>query len=114
MKNRLFPTPSTALRTSLLLLALLLASCAPAASPAPSVDQPSVREPASPVAVEPSATPLAAGDPTTGVVPPATEVSAPTPLPVATSRGPDLHATDPSTVNLASGQLQFVEFFRFT
>jgi hypothetical protein len=31
MKNRLFPTPSTALRTSLILLALLLASCAPAA-----------------------------------------------------------------------------------
>jgi hypothetical protein len=35
-------------------------------------------------------------------------------LPVATSRGPDLHATDPATVSLASGQLQFVEFFRFT
>jgi hypothetical protein len=33
---------------------------------------------------------------------------------VATSRGPDLHATDPTTVNLASGQLQLVEFFRFT
>ena len=37
-----------------------------------------------------------------------------TALPVATSRGPDLHATDPTTVNLASGGLQFVEFFRFT
>ena len=35
-------------------------------------------------------------------------------LPVATSRGPDLEATDPTTVNLASGQVQFVEFFRFT
>jgi hypothetical protein len=35
-------------------------------------------------------------------------------LPVATSRGPDLHATDPTTVSLASGGLQFVEFFRFT
>ena len=34
--------------------------------------------------------------------------------PVATSRGPELHATDPTTVSLASGQLQFVEFFRFT
>ena len=31
-----------------------------------------------------------------------------------TSRGPNLIATDPSTVNLASGQLQLVEFFRFT
>jgi len=33
---------------------------------------------------------------------------------VATSRGPKLEATDPSTVNLASGQLQLVEIFRFT
>jgi hypothetical protein len=33
---------------------------------------------------------------------------------VATSRGSDLHATDPATVSLASGQLQLVEFFRFT
>ncbi len=33
---------------------------------------------------------------------------------VATSRGPDLEATDPTTVSLASGQLQLVEFFRFT
>ena len=33
---------------------------------------------------------------------------------IATSRGPDLHATDPTTVSLASGQLQLVEFFRFT
>jgi len=80
MKNRLFPTPSTALRTSLLLLALLLASCAPAAV----TDAPT----------QPAAAPAL--------------------LPVATSRGPDLHATDPGTVNLASGQLQFVEFFRFT
>jgi PBP1b-binding outer membrane lipoprotein LpoB len=91
MKNRLFPTPSTALRTSLLLLALLLASCAPAAV----TDAPT--QPAAPVAVEPTS-----------------EAAAPAPLPVATSRGPDLHATDPGTVNLASGQLQFVEFFRFT
>jgi len=35
-------------------------------------------------------------------------------LPIATSRGPELHATDPATVSLASGGLQFVEFFRFT
>jgi hypothetical protein len=43
-----------------------------------------------------------------------TEALAPTALPIATSRGPDLEATDPSTVSLASGQLQLVEFFRFT
>lgn len=35
-------------------------------------------------------------------------------LPAATSRGPDLEATDPAAVSLASGQLQLVEFFRFT
>ncbi|RJP52145.1 MAG: hypothetical protein C4557_06655 [Anaerolineaceae bacterium] len=34
--------------------------------------------------------------------------------PVATSRGSALEATDPSTVSLASGQLQLIEFFRFT
>jgi hypothetical protein len=34
--------------------------------------------------------------------------------PAATSRGPNLEATDPSTVNLASGRLQLIEFFRFT
>ncbi len=33
---------------------------------------------------------------------------------VPTSRGPNLHATDPTTVSLASGGLQLVEFFRFT
>jgi len=53
----------------------------------------------------------------------APESTAPVPAPVtgnvdvqavATSRGPDLEATDPTTVSLASGQLQLVEFFRFT
>ena len=29
-------------------------------------------------------------------------------------RGPDLEATDPATVSLAVGDLQLVEFFRFT
>lgn len=99
-KTRFLPT--------LALLALVLASCAPAASPAPSVDPPSVQEPAAPVVVEPSATPVP------DVVEAPAESAAPTPLPVATSRGPDLHATDPGTVSLTSGQLQFVEFFRFT
>lgn len=100
MKTRFVPT--------FILLALLLASCAPAASPAPGVDQPSVQAPASPFVAEPGATS------TPGVVAGPAESAAPTPLPVATSRGPDLHATDPGTVSLASGQLQFVEFFRFT
>jgi len=32
---------------------------------------------------------------------------------VATSRGPNLEATDPKTVSMASGGLQLVEFFEF-
>jgi hypothetical protein len=99
MTTRLF------LRLSLLLF--LLAACAPqAASPeAPAATQAISNPPAEatataaqPAAVEPSATQPAVAEA----------------LPVATSRGPDLHATDPSTVSLASGQLHFVEFFRFT
>jgi hypothetical protein len=110
VKTRLFPTLS--------LLALLLASCAPAAvTQAPSVDKPSLQQRASPVAVEPSVTPVpdtavAPSDQAVEVAP--TEAPAPTPLPVATSRGPNLEATDPATVSLASGNIQFVEFFRFT
>ncbi|HEY5730644.1 MAG TPA: hypothetical protein VIS72_11370 [Anaerolineales bacterium] len=97
------------------LLLLLLASCAPAAvTQAPIIDQPSVQEPAPPVAAEPSATPFAPADQSTEDIPTPTEAVVSDPLPVATSRGPDLHATDPNTVSLASGQLQFVEFFRFT
>jgi hypothetical protein len=105
VKTRLLP--------SLSLLILLLAACAPAAvSPEPSDGQP-----AAPVAVDPTATAFIPVDP--APVDPATDVAAaPTeaapPVPVATSRGPNLEATDPSTVNLASGDLQFVEFFRFT
>lgn len=107
MKSRLLP--------SLTLLIVLLAACSPAAAvtPEPSVEQ----QPAPPVAVEPTATAFTPAD--TAPVEPATEVvAAPTeavaPLPVATSRGDNLEATDPRTVNLASGGLQFVEFFRFT
>jgi len=37
-----------------------------------------------------------------------------TPVAAATSRGPHLEATDPLTVSLASGEIQLVEFFRFT
>lgn len=102
VKTRFIPTLS--------LIAVLLASCAPAAlTEAPGADQPSVQEPAAPVVVEPSATPFVSAATES---PP--EAAASTPLPVATSRGPDLEATDPGAVSLASGGLQFVEFFRFT
>jgi hypothetical protein len=111
MKNRFFPTlnSSTVLRTSL--LALLLASCAPAAI--------ATEKPAMPVVIEPSATAfLPANQPalpasTDAAILP-TEGISPTPFPIATSRGPNLEATDPRTVSLASGGIQFVEFFRFT
>jgi hypothetical protein len=41
------------------------------------------------------------------------QVLVPTPIPVVTSRGPNLEASDPSTVSMVSGGLQFVEFFEF-
>ena len=94
---------------SLSLLTVLLASaCAPAATSSPPA---AVDASATPVSVDSaaaSATPLAV-QPEATLAP--TEAAA---LPVATSRGPDLHATDPTTVKLASGGLQLVEFFRFT
>ena len=105
IKSRILP--------SLGLLILLLAACAPAAV-APEAPE---GQPAAPVAVEASVTPIPPVDSAPDAQP-ADEATAPTeavvPQPVATSRGDDLHATNPSTVNLASGGLQLVEFFRFT
>jgi hypothetical protein len=93
---------------SLILLAVFVAACAPATSTA---------APAQPDVLAPSAT-LPPSESTADTSAPATvaptEAVAATALPIATSRGPDLHATDPSTVSLESGQLQLVEFFRFT
>lgn len=79
------------------LSAVLLAACAPGAA---STNPPTVETQA------PTLTPATSE--------PATQPAEATALPIATSRGPDLHATDPTTVSLASGGLQFVEFFRFT
>ena len=50
---------------------------------------------------------------TTAQPPTAQATTAPTPVPVVTSRGPNLEASDPSVVSMASGGLQFVEFFEF-
>ena len=103
MVNRLFP--------SLILIAVLLAACAPTASTEAPVQPPELSPTPSPAPV--SATP--------GVDLTATytlELLSATPpvdaQPIATSRGPNLEATNPTTVSLASGGLQFVEFFRFT
>ena len=88
-------------------LLLWIAGCGPAATQPPVADSPAP-------ATAPAATQT--GAPTLSPVPPEATQAAPTAtaLPVATSRGPNLEATDPRTVNLASGQLQLVEFFRFT
>jgi hypothetical protein len=91
-----------------LIAVLLTASCAPAATSAPS---PATAEQAAAPAV-PTATVAAPANPS---VSEATATVEPLPVQaVATSRGPNLEATDPATVSLASGQLQLVEFFRFT
>jgi hypothetical protein len=93
--------PRIHIPTLCLLAVIAVSACAPApaASPAappappPAGEQPAITEAAASVATEaPTAIPQAA----------------------ATSRGPDLEATDPTSVNLASGGLQLVEFFRFT
>jgi hypothetical protein len=92
------------------LLAGLLVACAPAASstspPAAATEPPAVSLPTA--TIGPTLEPTASGEI------PATQAPEATALPLATSRGPDLHATDPTMVSLASGGLQFVEFFRFT
>jgi hypothetical protein len=86
-----------------------LSSCAPAIASTPTVPI------ASPVGTD-TLVPATA-TPADSSVPEAT-VSAPTQSvevqAVATSRGPNLEATDPTSVSLASGQLQLIEFFRFT
>jgi hypothetical protein len=88
------------------LIVILLAACAPessATNPPAAVTEP----PAAPLPTDILASP----DSETATQAATEEATA---LPLATSRGPDLHATDPSSVSLASGGLQFVEFFRFT
>ncbi|OGO39221.1 MAG: hypothetical protein A2Z03_08840 [Chloroflexi bacterium RBG_16_56_8] len=88
---------------SVSLFAVILATaCAPAASPSGLQTEspfPSAAPTAAPTATSPAAT-QAAPTPTVQII--------------ATSRGPDLEATNPTSVSLASGGLQLVEFFRFT
>ena len=83
-----------------LAVAIVISSCAPAVT--------SATVPTETLAISTTATITVSVPIVTSVVP--TQVV----LAVATSRGPNLEATDPSTVKLASGQLQLIEFFRFT
>jgi hypothetical protein len=104
-KKRSLVTPSTWLRTGISLIVILLAACTPASS----ATNPPVAE--LPTEALPTVTHVAPTLESDTQAAPTEEATA---LPVATSRGPELHATDPTTVSLASGGLQFVEFFRFT
>ena len=90
------------------LVTVFAAACAPAARP--TVVQEAAMEPPAVVLATATLAPASESPTETAV----TAEPARTPLPAATSRGPDLQATDPNTVSLASGGLQFVEFFRFT
>ncbi|MBI3738318.1 MAG: hypothetical protein HY258_04660 [Chloroflexi bacterium] len=105
MKTRLF------LRTFSLLAAILISSCEVLAEGAPAVTQPTATP--APVLTSTSQPPTEASITATQTQVPA-EAPTQTPLAVATSRGPNLEATDPTTVQLDSGGLQIVEFFRFT
>lgn len=90
-----------------LLAVISIAACAPAA---PATGSPTL--PATGTGI-PTQTPVEA--PVTATQPEVpTDAPTAVPEPAATSRGPALEATDPTTVSLASGGLQLVEFFRFT
>jgi hypothetical protein len=94
-----------------LLLVLVITACGPAA-----VNQPIANE------IVPTATVTQMVDTAVSTQEPiistsevlATDNAQPEAMVQPTSRGPNLEASDPSMVNLASGQLQLVEFFRFT
>lgn len=83
-----------------------LSACAPSAAPEfaqqPIFEQPAGQTSATEAAQE-TASPI-----------PDESTANTTPMAVATSRGDQLVATDPSTVNLSGGALTLVEFFRFT
>ena len=98
-KRNLFPILS--------LLAVFLAACAPAET-----------QTKPPEAVAPVIASTATSDmdlTATGISTDAVHSATPVPTvqALATSRGPNLEATDPKTVSMAAGGLQFVEFFEF-
>lgn len=92
----------------LILIILVAASCAPQAAVDPTARVSSTATPSAPPAESPLPRFTATGPAVSTILP-----TTATPLPVVTSRGDRLEATDPDTVNLASGGLQLVEFFAF-
>jgi hypothetical protein len=96
-----------------LLAVLVLVGCAPAATPEPAQPALVEEEPAPPPA--PTATVQPDAAPTEAPPEQAQPTEAPSEVPqvAATSRGPNLEASDPATYARASGGLQLVEFFAF-
>ena len=95
-----------------LMVGAVVVGCSPATPTRAPIQDPAPMQTAIPASV----TPVTSNPPALEPSPTASLTSAPTaatPLPIATSRGPDLEATDPATVVLASGGLQLVEFFAF-
>ncbi len=97
-----------------LLIVFMLSACIPATpapepppevAPAETTQEEAPPVPAATEAEAPAAAPTEAEAPA--------EESAEEPVAVATPRGNDLHATDPGTVNVASGKPQLIEFFAF-
>jgi hypothetical protein len=107
-----------------LLVGLGLAACSPAPATPPAAGEATARQqPASaeatavPTSRAPVASPLPAGtgaDVPTGLPAPAvTEAAVPAEAAACPAHGTELVATDPGTVQLASGKVQLVEFFAF-
>jgi hypothetical protein len=93
-------------RAFLSLALLILAACGTGPKAAITTAEPST------TAAALSPTPLPAAIATSPA--PSASLTPPTAFPAATSRGPELEASDPKTVKLDAGSLQLVEFFRFT
>ena len=103
MKRKINLKPRIVFWTVSLVAVIALYSCAPAVTSIPALPSESFV----PAMITPTS--LSVPDATIAVPNQVIEVQA-----IATSRGPNLEATDPNTVKLASGQPQLVEFFRFT
>lgn len=107
MKTRESFTPRLFFWTVSLVVLLIASACAPAAT-APQDMAPELP----PVeAIASTQTPIVLSQDPIQI--PATEPAVAEVQPAATSRGSELHATDPSEIRLASGQLQLIEAFNF-
>jgi hypothetical protein len=120
LRSNLTMGPSTLLplrgvRRISLLAVLLLAACAPATSP--NLVKPEASTPPAPLenesVVVPTPTPTETQSQATITEVLPTEALTEVPQVMATSRGPNLEATDPNTYTRATGEVQLVEFFAF-